>query len=74
MLKFVNQFWRFDTQAQLDEFLDGAAASKDEYQLERAGRAKNGSFYAFGTVIPCREPQEPKTETQPQKAEVPEIA
>lgn len=76
MLKFINQFWRFDTQAQLDEFLDGAAASKDEYQLERAGRAKNGSFYAFGTVIPCREPQEPKTETAQKvpEAAVPEIA
>ena len=74
MLKFTNQFWRFDSQAQLDEFLDACAASKDEYQLERAGRAKNGTFYAFGTVIPCRD-KEPKPEAkQAAEAAVPEIA
>lgn len=74
MLKFINQFWRFNSQAELDQFLNDAAASKDEYQLERAGKAKNGTFYAFGTVIPNREPQEPKADETTQNVQVPEIA
>lgn len=71
MLKYVNQFWRFNTQQELDSFLKAASQSDDEYLLERAGKAKNGSFYAFGSVNVARkdgQPEKPESENN-----VPEV-
>lgn len=74
MLKFVNQFWRFESQAQLDAFIEAAVASKDSYELERAGRARNGSFYAYGSFVKAPKAEPEVEATKPQEPEVPEIA
>lgn len=53
MLKIINQFWQYDTEEELNKFLDSCMSdSNNEYLIERYGRAKNGRYYAYGSVVP----------------------
>lgn len=51
MLSKVNQFWRFRTQDELDEFLNMAQDSADEYKLTNYGLSQKGDYYAFGDIV-----------------------
>ena len=53
MLKIINQFWQYDTEEELNKFLDSCMSdNSNEYLIERYGRTKNGRYYAYGSVVP----------------------
>lgn len=53
MLKFTNQYWSFDSQEELNTFLDGCMTNPHaEFLIERYGKSQKGTFYAFGSVVP----------------------
>lgn len=51
MLSRVNNFWRFKSEEELNNFLNAAQESNDEYQLQNFGLSTKGDYYAYGTVI-----------------------
>lgn len=66
MLKYVNQFWRFNSEQELNSFLSDAAKSSDDYELQRSGKARNGTYYAFGDVKvnPTKEEEDAKPQSE----------
>ena len=53
MLKFVNQYWSFDSEEKLNEFLNFCIKDdNNEYCIERHGKSQKGVHYAYGSVIP----------------------
>lgn len=55
MLKIVNQYWQFDSEEGLNNFLDNCMNdNNNEFNIERYGQAKSGKWYAYGVVIPLQ--------------------
>lgn len=53
MLKIVNQFWQYDTEEELNCFLDSCMSDNtNEFLIERYGKSRNGKYYAYGSVVP----------------------
>ena len=51
MLTFTNKCWKFKTEAELNQFLNDAMDSGDDYQIANHGISSRGEWYAFGNVI-----------------------
>lgn len=51
MLTKTNNFWRFKTEAELNDFLNKAIESADDYQISNYGLSNRGEYYAFGVVV-----------------------
>ena len=51
MLTFDNQYWKFKNSQELDEFLNSAIDSGDDYHISSHGLSNRGEWYAFGYRI-----------------------
>lgn len=51
MLTKTNNFWKFKTEVELNDFLNKAIESADDYQISNYGLSNRGEYYAFGVVI-----------------------
>lgn len=55
MLKIVNQYWQFESEVELNNFLDNCMTdNNNEFNIERYGQAKSGKYYAYGVVVPLQ--------------------
>lgn len=50
MLRKVNNYWKFESQAELDAFLNDCIDSGDDYELTSFGLSARGEYYAYGNV------------------------
>ena len=51
MLTLENKCWKFKSEAELNDFLNSAIDSGDDYHISSHGLSNRGEWYAFGYVI-----------------------
>lgn len=51
MLTLDNQYWKFANATELDEFLNQAIDSNDDYHLSSFGISQRGEHYAYGYKV-----------------------
>ena len=51
MLTFENKCWKFKSEAELNDFLNKAIESADDYHIVNHGLSARNEWYAFGYII-----------------------
>lgn len=69
MLTKTNNCWKFKSEAELNDFLNKAIESADDYQISNYGLSNRGEYYAYGVVVIHTKFVSKKVESQAQSVE-----